>query len=384
VRDIVLNKRKIGRVYTNLRGWRTSRKIMIIESDDWGSVRMPSKDVYDKCLRAGYPVDKRPYERYDSIASEEDLELLFNLLSSYKDIKGNHPIITANCLVANPDFEKIKADNYNNYHYELITETFKKYPKHSNNFNLWKQGMNSKVFHPQYHGREHVNVSLLLGDLQKGKENAHFGFANGMPGCIPLGPKAIGNRYVEAMRYSSIKDKKDKLNIYLEGLDIFERLFGFRSYSIIPPNYIWSLDYNEAVNKSGVKFIQSIRMIKEPVIGKDKVIKHDIYLGKKNKFGQVYGVRNVTFEPTSVKKGVQSFVDQCLMEMNIAFKMGKPAVISSHRINYVGFIDPGNRDRSLNMLEQILTTAIKRWPDLEFMTSDQLGRIILGHNYENN
>ena len=27
---------------SNLPGWRTSRKIVVIESDDWGTIRMPS------------------------------------------------------------------------------------------------------------------------------------------------------------------------------------------------------------------------------------------------------------------------------------------------------------------------------------------------------
>ena len=27
-------------------GWRTNRHIVVIESDDWGSIRMPSKEVY--------------------------------------------------------------------------------------------------------------------------------------------------------------------------------------------------------------------------------------------------------------------------------------------------------------------------------------------------
>jgi len=30
----------------NIPGWRTNRKIVVIESDDWGSVRMPSREVY--------------------------------------------------------------------------------------------------------------------------------------------------------------------------------------------------------------------------------------------------------------------------------------------------------------------------------------------------
>ena len=98
--------------YRNLRGWRTNRKIVVFESDDWGSIRMPSREVYEKCLKAGYPVDRNAYERFDSLESNEDLELLFETLSKFKDQHGNHPVITANCLVVNPDFKKIRESGY--------------------------------------------------------------------------------------------------------------------------------------------------------------------------------------------------------------------------------------------------------------------------------
>lgn len=368
-------KRNLARIYTNLLGWRTKRKIVVIESDDWGSIRMPSKEVYEKCLKAGYPVDKIAYERYDSIASEEDLELLFDLLLSYKDVNGCHPIFTANCMVANPDFEMIKANDFSIYHYEPITETFRMYPRHKNNLNIWKQGNEVKIFHPQFHGREHVNVSLFMDALRKGDRDAHFGFSNNMPGCIPLGPEVRGNPYVEAMRYSSLKDKVEKLNIFLEGLDLFEKLFGYSSKTIIPPNFTWSPDYNEAVLERGVMFFQGVRRMREPYPG-GKNIKHRFYLGKKNNLGQIYSVRNSIFEPSMFKLGIKDPVNRCLSEMDIAFRMYKPVVITSHRINYVGFIDTANRDRTLKMLHKILSTALKRWPDIEFMTSDQLGKII--------
>ena len=104
---------------TNIKGWKTNRKIVVIESDDWGSIRMPSTEVYLKCLAAGYPVDKNPYERFDSLASEEDLDMLFNVLTQFKDINNKNPQITANCVVANPDFEKIKNDKFEKYYFEL-------------------------------------------------------------------------------------------------------------------------------------------------------------------------------------------------------------------------------------------------------------------------
>ena len=176
--------------------------------------------------------------------------------------------------------------------------------------------------------------------------------------------------------YNSLSDKKEKLDIFLEGLDLFEKLFGYRSITTIPPNYIWSPDYNRAVAEKGVRVFQGIRKIWEPIPGsKDKC--HTLYLGKKNNLAQIYLIRNALFEPSLFQLKIKDPVDHCLSNIAIAFRMHKPAVISSHRINYVGFIDETNRDRTLKMLYHLLTSSLKSWPDIEFMTSDQLGQIIL-------
>jgi len=362
-------------MYTNLPGWRTKRKIVVIESDDWGSIRMPSREVYQKCLNAGYPVDRIAYERYDTLLSQDDLELLFNLLKTFKDKNGNNPVFTANCVVANPDFERIRKDDFKKYYYELITDTFKRYPEHTKNFSLWNEGITNRIFFPQYHAREHLNVSLFMDALQKGNEAVHFGFENEMPGNLTLGPEGLGNYFVEATKYSSLRDKEEKLKVYLEGLDIFEKLFKYKSRTIIPPNYIWSPDHNNAVLEKEVNIFQGIRKICEPVPGQ-KSIYHNVYLGKKNKFGQIYLVRNSIFEPSLFNSGIRDHVGRCLGDMSIAFSMNKPAIIASHRINYAGFVDEKNRDRSLVLLKQLLTEALRRWPDIEFMTSLQLSKLI--------
>jgi len=336
---------------------------------------MPSHEVYEKCLSSGYQVDKIAYERYDSLASEADLELLYQLLTSFKDIKGKRPVITANCVVANPDFDKIKEDNFTTYHYESITETFKRYPEHHNCLKLWKEGMLAGVFHPQFHAREHLNVSFFMEALRNGDPDAMFGFQHSMPGSMKKGSKVEGNYYVEATKYSSPRDKEEKLSIFLEGLDLFEELFGFKSKSIIPPNYIWSQDFNEAVLQKGVKFFQGLRKMCEPRID-DEANCIDVYQGMINQQGQTYLVRNVMFEPSLFKQEINDPVAECLSEMDIAFRMRKPAIIGSHRLNYVGFIDPANRDRTLQMLHELLSSAQKRWPDVEFLSSDELGEIM--------
>lgn len=46
-------KDNITRYILNIPGWRSDRKIVVIESGAWGSVRMPSKILYEKLLKGG-------------------------------------------------------------------------------------------------------------------------------------------------------------------------------------------------------------------------------------------------------------------------------------------------------------------------------------------
>ena len=98
------------------------------------------------------------------------------------------------------------------------------------------------------------------------------------------------------------------------------------------------------------------------------------YLGQRSKNGQRYLVRNCFFEPS--ENQYKSWVESCLREIDISFRWRKPAIISIHRVNFIGFINPKNRDLNLPQFEQLLYEILKKWPDVEFMTSDQLGDLI--------
>ncbi len=68
---------RVTRNLLNIPGWRTGSKILVIESDDWGSVRMSSPEAYRKLLTKGYPVDQWPYNNMDALECNKELELLF-------------------------------------------------------------------------------------------------------------------------------------------------------------------------------------------------------------------------------------------------------------------------------------------------------------------
>lgn len=89
----------------------------------------------------------------------------------------------------------------------------------------------------------------------------------------------------------------------------------------------------------------------------------------KKSHGLIYGVRNCFFEPATT---AEYSTDNLMKEIGQAFENNHVAVISSHRINYVGGIDINNRIKNLELLDEFLSTLLMKYPDVEFMSSDQL------------
>ena len=72
-------KSKIGRNLSNIRGWKTNRKIIVIESDDWGSIRMPDNKTYNKLQNSRISNSLSLYDRLDSLEHREDLQALLSI-----------------------------------------------------------------------------------------------------------------------------------------------------------------------------------------------------------------------------------------------------------------------------------------------------------------
>lgn len=353
----------------NIPGWRTRRKIVVLESDDWGSIRMPSYEVYLNFTSRGLRISGTDYNRFDSLESNEDLVLLFNVLQSVKDYQGSHPKMTANMVVGNPDFLKIKESEFTTYFYETVTETLRQYPQHDKVEELWKQGMTSGIFHPQFHGREHVNIVRWMDALRKKTPDIMFTFNNK---TTFSGDNDYN--FMEVLDYNSPNDldiMKESLEI---GLDLFEKIFGYKSKSFVPPCYIWNNEIEQTLNAKGVRYIQGlvIQFIPTGQFGKYRRKYH--FLGSRNSFSQFFLQRNCFFEPSLFSNS--DVIGDCLNRINTAFRWGKPAVICTHRLNFIGTINKQNRSTNLRLFQELLNRIIKLWPNVEFMTSDQLGELI--------
>jgi len=160
-----------------------------------------------------------------------------------------------------------------------------------------------------------------------------------------------------------------------EGLDLFEMLFGFKSESSIAPCYVWDKKVESILLNKGVKYIQGSRFQNIPQKKSLKFKKKFHYSGQLNNFGQVYLQRNGLFEPSLNEN--TDWVDKCLESIEIAFKWNRPAVIGTHRLNYIGSIFPKNRDNGLMKLDILIKKIIQKWPEVEFISSTELGKMYL-------
>jgi len=359
---------------TSLPGWHTGRRIVVLDSDDWGSIRMPDKAAYEKLLSAGVRVDQCPYNRFDSMASEDDLSSLFEVLSSFTDRSGNHPAITANCVVANPDFDKIRESGLNTYHYELFPVTLQRYPNHSRSFKLWKEGMDRKLFHPEFHGREHLHVIRWMQALKDNLPETRLAFDLRLFGLSTNISNEDRKSYLAAYDVSDSEGIDQIRAIIKDGLTIFSQIFGYNSRTFIAPNYTWPSQIEQSLADMKIKYLKGTAVQSSPVINSpfNSRIRH--YTGQRNQFNQIHLTRNCEFEPSFYYD--KDSVDSSLAQIGYAFRWKKPAVISVHRVNFIGSIEKSNRERTLIQLRDLLHRIIKKWPDVEFMTAEELGDLI--------
>lgn len=366
----------IRRYISNIPGWRTNRKLLVIESDDWGSIRMRSRKDKEHLIQKGVVDGFNRYNWYDTLATKEDLSYLYEVLSRFKDRHGNPAVFTPVTITGNPDFERIKNDNFEKYYIEPFTKTLERYyGDHHGIMETWKQGMNAGIFRPQFHGREHLNVAEWMRALKNGDKVTHTAFDHGIWGfhLRKSNVKTIRS-FQAAFDLYDLDDLEVHAEAIREGLELFDSIFGYKASFFVPPNGQFNNSLEKVAAECGIQYMSKAKRQIEPLgDGKTQTVYNK--LGNRNEYNQITLTRNCVFEPSEEGK---DWVDSCLNDVKVAFRMRKPAVISTHRVNFIGILDEENRSRGLKQLDQLLSAVTKQWPDVEFITSNQLGDIITG------
>lgn len=362
----------IGSV-TNLRGVSLRRKYVVFESDDWGALRMPGLNARRKLEKLGLDVSSNRYNLLDCLENRNDLENFLSVLEDHRSAAGKAPRFTMNMILGNPNFEAIRAANFEEYIHEDLFESSRRcYGEELQP--VWRQGMADGLIRPQFHGREHLNVGLWLDDLRAGHRDTRLAFDHGYFGLATQTSSPRQKSYLAAYWPTSATHFRDIETIVKSGLDLFEELFGYRSRSFIACNYVCPDKLESALFEKGVKLIQAQRGQLCPSSDGSKVSIRRFHTGQRNRIGQFYSVRNVRFEP--FQDVSRDWVASAMHEIKSAFFWRTPAIVTTHRVNYVGSMDVKHRDRSLRLLDSLLHNIRETWPDVEFVTSDELLSII--------
>ena len=368
---------KVDRVFARVKGfvrsWRSPDRILVIESDDWGMIRTSTPKAYHYLASRGYEM-KRSLLSLDALETDDDLTALFDVLGCFRDCRGYPASMTANMIMANPDFAAIRDNGFQHYVYKPVRDTLALSPRRKSVPALWMDGMKNRLFRPQFHAREHIRWWEWMNTLRNGSREAIDTFDLNMCG-VPLAVSKERQSFFRPVFIGlSSKDNSDVdiARMIGEGIEYFHNQFGFRPLSTVAPNLTWTGETERLWARHGIRYIQGGILQYMVTARGHRRIAH--YLGERSEHGSIYLVRNCDFERSASEK--DDDWQKCFSQIGRAFYLKTPAIISSHRVNFIGSIVESNRKRGLAQLDQLLSAVQARWPDVNFLSSAELGYMI--------
>jgi hypothetical protein len=363
-------KRKIIDTLKNIPGKSSRVKMVAFAVDDYGNVRINGPEAHHQLLSSGLKAVSR-FDHFDTLETREDLEALFEVLSRYHDERGKPAVFTPYAVSGNLDFETLLTGEHHSIPVEPLPITFAKLAAskpdvYEGAWLLWQDGIEAGLMRPQYHGGEHFNHNATFSRwltrdplLRKVLETRSFGFL-----------RSLDRRGIYATyEFESIQELASHQESLVSGYKRFERVFGTSPVNFTPPNYSYHDVHMSTLGAIGVKYIDTAMWRKEN-LGEGKHVHKWHYMGQNLPYGLKAVIRNAVFEPT--KNDGIDWITFVMKQAEMAFFWNKPLFISTHRVNFCGWIDPDNRKYALSQLDGLLNALIQRWPDINFVSAEEM------------
>ncbi len=363
--------RRRGRILNYRYGWRTKRLILVIESDDWGAEHIPGPKAFEKMKKTGL-LCSDSHGMYDGLETADDIDKLCDILSSHKDSDGNPAVITANFIMANPDFSAIRESHYSNFKAKPIDVGWSHEPTVKTLWQKYRTGINCGLIVPQLHGIYHFCPAEWMERLRQQDPATLQAFYLQM-----IGEKedaaGIGVQSMAPIYHGTAEAIKQ---FVADGTQTFKRIFGMNSVTTIAPCYAWrSRETEESLLTHNICAMQGREYQYLPDGG---VKLH--YTGERDPGGMLYLVRNCMLEPISAG----TTVEQCVGQISWAFQHNFAAILCSHRLNYTSRVSTDTRDKGLMVLDGVLKQVKQKFSNVEFLSSDKLALRILSQKQTDN
>jgi hypothetical protein len=323
-------------------------KAVVLESDDWGLCAWSADEQACRVL-ADLPVFRGPHAfRYagSTLESAADVRRIAETLLEFRGADGFPPVLQANTVMASPDYVRLRPPAFECEGLPLVD--YPQSPSRWTRPGLWGEVVAARelgVWWPELHGLHHLPETAWLHALRQGADDARRAFDQQSPVC-------------DAVARSSEYDPTEPVELRRRNLEgavrRFRSLFGRDATSFCPPDYRWDDAVEAEAVKLGVSIFQGRA---ERTAGALPRVRH--FLGR-FRFPHFEGPRfypppRIAFEPgADPEESSRLGVDAVHRGVRAAWAREQPAIVSTHRANYVQ-IDPARGAAGLERLRELLT-----------------------------
>jgi hypothetical protein len=347
-------------------GWHFGRPLALLQSDDWGRVGVRDAEGREELRAGGLNLGERPYDLY-SLETAEDVDALAETLCAVKDSVGRPACLGMNFLMANVDFAASAASEFRDIVLKPLAEGLPGRWSRPGLFEAYRRGLEAGVFFPALHGLTHFcqpAVRQALSHHERGEllrtlwrsETPYIHWRMPWVGYEYWDPgKAVLERFIseeEQERWISL------------AAQFFRSVFGHGAISACAPGYradpatfrFWKAhEIRVAQNGPGT--------MRAPYF---------------DEHGLLHTYRSLDFE-AAIDPELRW--EDCFKRAESWLIRGLPLIISVHSINFHSTLAPF-RQRTLPLLEALLTALKKRFPDLLYIHDRQLLEIVETGGYQ--
>ena len=308
-------------------------RAVVLESDDWGLCAwVPDREAWTAL--AGTPAFRSPAgERYggSTLESAADVKALAGLLLEHSGGDGFPPVWQANTVMANPDYARLASSALDAPTIPLVD--LPDTPGRWSRPGFWEdvlRACEAGVWWVELHGLHHLPEGAWLAALHRGDDDARRAIAQQSPVCAAV--EASGE-------YDPSEPLATRRRNFERAVARFGALVGRAPRSFCPPDYRWDESLESEAERHGVTTFQG----KAEQAGRAFLRLRRLRIGLRwphTRGARFYMPPRIAFEPCGGgETRARAAVEAALRGARDAWKRARPAVISSHRLNYA-HIDP--------------------------------------------
>ena len=324
----------------------------MIESDDWGLCGWSPDEPAWRALAELPAFRSPPGRRYGGSTLEraEDVRELARLLAELRGGDGFAPVLQANTVMAGPAFERLTPPAFDVA--ELpVTESYAASAR-------WRRdglaaavdtAIEAGVWWPELHGLHHVPEHAWLTALRRGVDDARRALEHHSTICTAV--EASGE-------YDPSEPRELRRRHIGRAVERFARRFGRPPGSLCPPDYRWDDALEADAEALGLTTLQGLaEQSGHPLARLRRLALRHRWPNRRG--GRFYLPPRIAFEPGAWEPDARgSLVESTRRRVRAAWDRGQPAILSTHRVNYV-HLDPERARRGRDTLRDLLSRLVE-------------------------